>query len=231
MTEKRFTELWNDCSREDKIRMFKDYCSNYGCDDEFFEFDEEFFDLCFANKPMEAARAVCFGDVTWCDPYIKFDGYGNLESLDEYGAESLCDEYIYTIWEHEDIWRDYIQEEPWREDADELLDDLFENEINEGAKQTFIEEHWDEDLTDDDNIRMFRKWYKENNLDEDGKYNLEFDSDTLESLDGCFWTDLDYGLLHDYVNEHYDYGKSLDENADDFQTWYEDATETKIEKA
>ncbi len=231
MTLERFTELWNELDRDTKLQVFKDYCSNYGCDDEIFDFDDEFFNLFFEGRPMEAARACVFGDVNWSDPYIRFDGYGNLESMNEFEAEDWCDDFVDTIYENEYIWKNYIHEEQWREDAEELLDDLFENEINEGAKQTFIEEHWDEDLTDDENIQVFRKWYKENNLNEDGKYNLEFDSDTLENLDGCFFTDLDYGLLHDYVNEYYDYGKSLDENADDFQAWYEDATETKIEKA
>lgn len=55
---------------------------------EAYEFDDEFFEMAFNGKPMEAARALFFGSVdNWSDEYIRFDGYGNLESLSEYQRE------------------------------------------------------------------------------------------------------------------------------------------------
>lgn len=52
---------------------------------EVYDFDDDFFDTYFEGKPEEAARAVFFGNVrNWMDEYIRFNGYGNLESLSEY---------------------------------------------------------------------------------------------------------------------------------------------------
>lgn len=49
-----------------------------------YEFDDEFFEFYFDN-PMEAARATFFGNIqNWLDPYIRFNGYGNLESVGEH---------------------------------------------------------------------------------------------------------------------------------------------------
>lgn len=49
------------------------------------EFDDEFFNVYFDGRPMEAARATFFGNIeNWQDEYIRFNGYGNLESLTEY---------------------------------------------------------------------------------------------------------------------------------------------------
>ena len=46
--------------------------------------DEEFFNVLFEGKPMEAVRAACYGDYNYMDEYVRFNGYGNLESLNEY---------------------------------------------------------------------------------------------------------------------------------------------------
>lgn len=49
---------------------------------EVHDFDDDFFDTYFEGKPMDAARATFFGSIdSWSDDYIRFDGYGNLESL------------------------------------------------------------------------------------------------------------------------------------------------------
>ena len=45
----------------------------------YYQNDEEFFDTFFANKPMDAVRAVQYGEYNYCDDYVKFDGYGMLE--------------------------------------------------------------------------------------------------------------------------------------------------------
>ncbi len=50
-----------------------------------YDFDDDFFDTYFEGKPMEAVRATFFGNVqNWSDEYIRFNGYGNLESLSDY---------------------------------------------------------------------------------------------------------------------------------------------------
>jgi hypothetical protein len=62
-----------------------------GCED-VYEFDDEFFDTMFANK-QDVARAVFFGDIhNWLDPYIFLNGYGNCESMTEYGFQKMLSE-------------------------------------------------------------------------------------------------------------------------------------------
>ncbi|XAG95942.1 hypothetical protein U9I18_000234 [Bacillus phage KKP_4048] len=59
--------------------------------------DEEFFNVFFEGKPMEAVRAVFYGDYRYMDDYVKFDGYGNLESASEYEVENELKESIDEI--------------------------------------------------------------------------------------------------------------------------------------
>ncbi|MEX5585797.1 hypothetical protein, partial [Pseudomonas lurida] len=49
------------------------------------------------GKPMEAVRAVFYGDYRYTDDYVKFDGYGNLESASEYKVEEELKENIEEI--------------------------------------------------------------------------------------------------------------------------------------
>jgi len=82
--EKIFKYIELDYENKDdseKISLWNEYCSEQRNEDEIYDFDDEFFELFFSNKPMEAARAASFGEVNWSDDYISFDGYGNLKSL------------------------------------------------------------------------------------------------------------------------------------------------------
>lgn len=54
---------------------------------QFWANDEEFFETFFSHNPMEAVRASFYGDYHYNEPFVRFDGYGNLESLSEYGIE------------------------------------------------------------------------------------------------------------------------------------------------
>jgi hypothetical protein len=82
----------------DKISLWNEYCSeNKNGEDEIYSFDEEFFEIFFSEKPMEAARAASFGTVNWSDEYITFNGYGNLESIRnpmDYIEEAELIEYL-----------------------------------------------------------------------------------------------------------------------------------------
>ena len=61
---------------------------------EYWNNDEEFFNTFFYNNPTEAVRSAYYGDYNYCDDYVKFDGYGNLKSVDDYELEK---EYKYYI--------------------------------------------------------------------------------------------------------------------------------------
>lgn len=67
-------------------------------DDEIFENDEEFFNMFFETNPQEAVRASYFGEYNFIDEYVKFDGYGNLQSSD------YLDELMYMKDEYIEYW-------------------------------------------------------------------------------------------------------------------------------
>lgn len=66
---------------------------------EWMPHDEEFYNLYFSEEPARAVRAAIFGDVYWADDYVRFNGYGNLETAscipydDE--ADVIIREWIY----------------------------------------------------------------------------------------------------------------------------------------
>ena len=64
---------------------------------EYYENDEEFFNTYFYNNPTEAVRSAYYGDYNYCDNYVRFNGYGNLESFNDYDLEKEYKEYIDDI--------------------------------------------------------------------------------------------------------------------------------------
>lgn len=64
---------------------------------EYYENDEEFFNMFFEGRPMEVARATYYGDYNFMDEYVHFNGYGNLESCSEYEYEDELKSYINEI--------------------------------------------------------------------------------------------------------------------------------------
>lgn len=124
MTLEVFTEKFNDLSFSDKVAIFNNFCLEHGDSDNMLNyFDEDFFSMAFSN-PMEAARATFFGSIeSWSDEYIRFNAYGNLESLSEYQAEGEIEYYIEDIFEHPDVWEDYIDDDEDEENEDEDEDE------------------------------------------------------------------------------------------------------------
>lgn len=78
-------QYYNDLENQDEIPYLYELMD--------FSDPEYFFNTYFSN-PYEAARATQFGKVNWFDDYIKFDGYGNLQSVpyinfNDYDAEII----------------------------------------------------------------------------------------------------------------------------------------------
>ena len=102
-----FCELFDELTREERITLVNMYFSEFDFDNYIHEFTEDFFNTYFTS-PLEAAQKVFFGNVqNWCDPYIRFNGYGNLESLTDYQAAEIADSYKNEIYDNIDF-SDYI---------------------------------------------------------------------------------------------------------------------------
>ena len=91
---------------------------------EFWENDEEFFNTFFDN-PMEAIRATYYGDYNYNDEYVKFNGYGNIDSYSEYERIEEIKDNIDDIVDNliECYYNIYINEE-----LESLLLELLEEE-------------------------------------------------------------------------------------------------------
>lgn len=80
----------------------------------YYENDEEFFEMFFADKVDEAVRAVCYGNYNYTDSYVRFNAYGNLDSCDEWeyqkeienSAEEIINAYLENI---SDMWNGEIK--------------------------------------------------------------------------------------------------------------------------
>ena len=116
-----FEEKFKELSTSERLSIFNKYCCEHGDPDkEIHSFDEEFFDVYFPDHPMEAARATFFGKIeSWSDDYIKFNAYGNLESMNEYDVLEEIDNYLEEIYDNPDTWEDYIDNEEDDEEEDE----------------------------------------------------------------------------------------------------------------
>ena len=120
MKYETFVEKFNELSTSEKVAIFNDYCLEHGDPDNMLNpFDEEFFEMAFMT-PMEAARATFFGKIkNWSDDYIRFNRYGNLESVSTYEVDDEIEGYLEEIFEHEDTWKDYIEDEEEEDDEEE----------------------------------------------------------------------------------------------------------------
>lgn len=85
----------------------------------YYENNEDFFEMFFEGKPTEAVRAVCYGDYNFMDGYVQFNGYGNLESKNEWEVEEELKgsaEEIFNTWyelyqnNNVDTWDDNLKE-------------------------------------------------------------------------------------------------------------------------
>lgn len=62
-----------------------------------YDFDDDFINEHFSS-PAEAVRACFFGNIkNWLDDYIRFNGYGNLESLTEQEYKDELQQYSQEI--------------------------------------------------------------------------------------------------------------------------------------
>ena len=118
--------LLNDLSTlEEVVRELNSWnsCLDYL---DVYENDEEFFNMFFEGNPMEVARAIYYGDYNYNDEYIKFNGYGNLETFSKYDYEELLEENIEEITENLIEYAEYIS--IGNEELDDLLSQYFEVE-------------------------------------------------------------------------------------------------------
>jgi uncharacterized protein YycO len=79
------------------IQLNNEYCQDINAgDSEIFGNDEDFLSTFFANNPDSLARAIFYGDYNYSHNYVRFNGYGNLETFNWFETKDLC-ELVATI--------------------------------------------------------------------------------------------------------------------------------------
>ena len=103
--------------------------------------DETFYSTYFSNDPQELARAIYYGNnYNYCDDYIRFNTYGNLETADEWEVQDEIGQRSKEIIEK---YLELCEEEPrhfkynYLGDPDliEMIDKYFEEEEEEDEEE------------------------------------------------------------------------------------------------
>ena len=89
--------ILENCSLFDLVRDINSYDGRFTDEYDFYENDEEFFDLFYADKPYELARAINYGEYNFMDDYVYINVYGNLYSTNKYEVEKELEDIIEDI--------------------------------------------------------------------------------------------------------------------------------------
>ena len=91
--KKQIVSEINAMSQSDLIALNNIYAREIqgNFDNEIWDNDEDFFYSFFENSLMEAVRCISYGDYRYMDKFVKFDGYGNLETFNYFGMNDLCE--------------------------------------------------------------------------------------------------------------------------------------------
>lgn len=92
------TEAIENMDSRDLIGVNNQYCQDCNIESEIFDNDEEFLNTYFKDADS-AVRAVSYGEYQYSHNYVRFNGYGNLESMHTVGTSDLC-ELVSVIAEH-----------------------------------------------------------------------------------------------------------------------------------
>ena len=155
-------EYLNNLDDSELVSIHNEYCQN-NCysDDEIFINDEDFFNTYFEGKVLDAVRAVSFGEYSYSHDYVKFNGYGNLESfnspLEHVDIESIAAD----ILENPENYYGIELEECF-----EIGGTWYEGEEDE-AKEQYEEykaeiEESNEEAEEQESILSFEDWAKDN---------------------------------------------------------------------
>lgn len=144
---KKFTEYLADFNMHDLIALWNEHASENNMDDYIYDSVEDVAEAT-GMEGVELARAVFFGDVkSWNYP-VFFNGYANLETLDN--DNSPIDLDALAQWMKDDNHQEY---KDWLDsiDADDFADFLADELTNEELTELwgdYIAEVDEDDLAD-----------------------------------------------------------------------------------
>jgi hypothetical protein len=92
MKLKQIIKAIHEMDSSDLIDLNNIYCQEKNLEDEVWTNEDEFFEVFFSDtKPLDLLRSAYYGNYKTSDNYVKFNGYGNLESFDYFEVKDLVD--------------------------------------------------------------------------------------------------------------------------------------------
>lgn len=112
MLKERIIECMNEMDAMDLIHLHNEYCGAVNaCDDGIYSMND-FNDLCEGQDAEWIAGRIYFGDFRYNDDYIRFNGYGNFVTFNDYSVKDNT--HFYDIADHivremDSLYNDEIQ--------------------------------------------------------------------------------------------------------------------------
>ena len=118
-------EMLRDMNDNDLVAVHNEYCGKVRYDDDRIYYMEELDELMYGMKPMDILREA--RDVNTNDDWIRWNGYGNLESTDCPEDWMELDEIADYIVENDDALRN--------DDIRDLMDEIEEENEEEEEEE------------------------------------------------------------------------------------------------
>lgn len=126
---KAIIEEINCFDNDQMVQLNNEYCDqqNYP-DDQIYSNDANFFADVYGGDVMEAVRAVSYGDYNYTHDWVKFNGYGNLESMNVIDEDDLCESIDTIAEEVADNFHNYdhlfdLDEDDFEDEEEEETDE------------------------------------------------------------------------------------------------------------
>lgn len=105
-------------------------CKEINSYDGSMDFSDIYYieDLADFTKAYDLARAIIYGEVSSIEDPVRYNGYGNLESVDEYELKSESENYIEEII-------DFIDSNGFSDIYCDELEELYNNEEEETEEE------------------------------------------------------------------------------------------------
>lgn len=114
------TEYLESLSNSDLVSIWNEFAREQRPDDEIYFNDEEFFNVFFDGRIMDAIRAISYGEYDYSHEYVIFNGYANLETFNDPTGNIDINELAEDILENEQNYYDIeLEDEDEDDDTDE----------------------------------------------------------------------------------------------------------------
>lgn len=92
--KEQIAEILIDATSDDLMLVNNQFCENNNYNDDLIYYNnQEFFEMFYSgdNGAFKAVQNSYYGNYNYSHDFVRFDGYGNLESLEHIETDDLVD--------------------------------------------------------------------------------------------------------------------------------------------